>query len=54
MCFRMAKKISVKRIADYMGLSPKQVSRYRTDKEYMEKMKELQAIIDEYNARLNK
>ena len=43
-------KITVKRIAEQMGLSTKQVSRYRTEKRYADRMNKLQRIIDEYNA----
>ncbi len=46
------KKITSIRIAEYMGLSRKQASRYRTDKRYAERMKELQRIIDDYNKSL--
>jgi len=35
-----------------MGLSRKQISRYRTEKRYAERMKELQTIIDDYNESL--
>lgn len=45
-------KITVKRIAEYMGLSPKQVSRYRTDERYNELMETIQIKIDEYNKSL--
>ena len=48
------KKISIKRIADYMRLSTKQVSRYRTEKCYAEKMEEFQRVIDDYHATLKK
>lgn len=46
------KKISTKRIAEYMRLSTKQVSRYRNEKCYSGKMGEFQIIIDEYHATL--
>ena len=48
------KKITVKRIAEYMGLSTKQVSRYRKDIRYNEKMLEFQKVIDNYNTALKK
>lgn len=48
------KKISIKRIAGYMRLSTKQVSRYRTEKCYAEKMEEYQRVIDDYHATLKK
>jgi len=45
-------KITVKRIAEYMGKSPKQVSRYRNDQRHDERLKEFQKIIDDYNESL--
>ena len=47
-------KITVKRIAGYMGLSTKQVSRYRNDKRYEELMNGFQKICDEYNNGIKK
>lgn len=43
------KKITIKRIAEYMGLSRKQVSRYRTDEKYKVLMQSVQIKIDAYN-----
>lgn len=42
-------KITQKRIAEYMGLSRRQVSRYKTDKRYAEQMSHIQGVIDDYN-----
>ncbi len=46
------KKITVKRIAEYMNLSTKQVSRYRNDHRHYEPLKMFQKIIDDYNESL--
>lgn len=48
------KKITIKRIAEYMGKSRKQVSRYRTNIQLKEHLSRIQTTINEYNATLRK
>lgn len=48
------RKITINRIAEYMRLSRKQVSRYRNDERYRELIGRIQSKITEYNATLKK